>query len=198
MNVRNTKTVIDSVKGYGYRQVMKENLLYMDPKTKQVLKTWQSPFTGKEVEVLHTANFAKTPGREHKFGGRINDGYFFQLFEVPLFYTNPLAGEFQDQVGGTYQAIEIFNIAGSIKEIVRGDKDRADDVIVARSRMSKWLPWMKIGDKAGQLIFSGLGKKEESFDKLPDLLKSEIKTNPTFAGYEIAPSLDDTRPNETS
>ena len=27
MNVRNTKTVIDSVKGYGYRQVTKENLL---------------------------------------------------------------------------------------------------------------------------------------------------------------------------
>lgn len=57
---------------------------------------------------------------------------------------------------------------------------------------------MEMGDKAGQLIFSRLGKKEDSFDKLPDLLKSEIKTNPTFAGYEVAPSLDDTRPNETS
>ena len=55
-----------------------------------------------------------------------------------------------------------------------------------------------MGDKAGQLTFSGLGKKVDSFDKLPNLLKSEIKTNPTFAGYEIAPSLDDTRPNETS
>lgn len=82
----------------------------MNPKTKQILKTWQNSFTGKEVEVLHIANdpvnqpaiFAKTPGLEYKFCGRVNDGYFFQLFEVPLFYTNPLAGEFQDQVGGTY------------------------------------------------------------------------------------------------
>jgi hypothetical protein len=206
MNVRNTKTVIDSVKGYGYRQVSKENLLYMDPKTKQVLKTWQNPFTGKEVEVLHIANdpvnqqpiFAKTPGREYKFGARVNDGYFFQLFEVPLFYSNPLAGEFQDQVGGAYQAIEIFNFAGPTKELVRQNKDRADDVIVAWSRVSKWLPWMEMGDKAGQLIFSGLGKKVDSYDKLPETLKSEIKTNPNFAGYEVAPPLDDTRPNETS
>ena len=111
MNVRNTKTVIDSVKGYGYRQVTKENLLCMDPKMKQVLKIWQNSFTGKEVEVLHIANdlvnqptiFAKTPGREYKFGAKVNDGYFFQLFEVPLFYTNPLAGEYKVQVGGTHQ-----------------------------------------------------------------------------------------------
>ena len=90
------------MKGSGYRPVTKENLLHMDPKTKQVLRTWQNPFTGKEVEVLHIADdpvnqpaiFAKTPGRKYKFSGRINDGYFFQLFEVPLFYINPLAGEF--------------------------------------------------------------------------------------------------------
>ena len=55
-----------------------------------------------------------------------------------------------------------------------------------------------MGDKAGQLIFSGSGKKEESFDKLPNLLKSEIKTNPTFSGYEVDPSLIDTHPNEIS
>ena len=57
---------------------------------------------------------------------------------------------------------------------------------------------MEMGDKAGQLIFSVLCKKEESFDKLPDLLKSEIKTNPTFSGYEVDPSLIETHPNETS
>ena len=206
MNVRATKTFQDSIKGYGYRQVSKEILLYMDPKTKQVINKWQNPFTGKEVDVIHIANdpvnqppmYAKTPGREYKFGARVNDGYFYQLFEVPLFYSNPLAGDYQDQIGGAYQAIEIFNFAGPVKEIVRGDKDRGDDVIVAWSRMSKWLPWMENGDRAGQLIFSGLGKKVDAFDKLPETLKSEIKTNPLYAGYEVAPPLDDTRPNETS
>ena len=64
--------------------------------------------------------------------------------------------------------------------------------------MSKWLPWMEMGDKAGQLTFSGLGKKVDSFDKLPNLLKSEIKTNPTFSGYEVDPSLIDTHLNEIS
>jgi hypothetical protein len=206
MNVRSSKTVMDSIKGYGYRHVSKEILLYLDPVTKQPLKTWKNPFTGKDVEVLHIANdpvnappmFAKTPGREYKFSGRVQDGMLFSLTEVPLFYSNPLAGEYQDQVGGTYQAMEIFDFAVPVKEVIRGDKDKADDVVVAWTRVSKWLPWMEMGDKTGQMIFSGLGKKMDSFDKMPEMLKNEIKTNPTFAGYETAPPVDDTRPNETS
>ena len=35
--------------------------------------------------------------------------YVFIPFEVPLFYTNPLAGDYQDFVGNNYHAMEIFD-----------------------------------------------------------------------------------------
>lgn len=206
MNVRASKTVMDSVKGYGWQHVSKEILLYMDPKTKEVLKTWKNPWTNEDVEVVHIANdpvngrgptFANPKGaKPFKLSGTIKDGMYFQLSEIPLFYTNPLAGDYQDYVGGTYQAMEIFNTIVPVKELVNGSKDKADDVIIAWSRFSKLLPWMKMGDRQGQMIFSGLGKKVATFEDLPETLKKEIKAN--YPEYTVAPSVDDKRPNETS
>ena len=37
------------------------------------------------------------------------DKFLLMPLEAPLFYTNPLAGEYQDYVGGNYHAMEIFN-----------------------------------------------------------------------------------------
>ena len=38
--------------------------------------------------------------------------------EIPLFYDNPLGGDFQDYVGGTYHAMEIFNDFYSANEML--------------------------------------------------------------------------------
>jgi hypothetical protein len=205
MNVRATKAVIDSVKGYGYKHVSREVLFYMDPKTKQVLRKWTNPWTGKEVEVIHVANdpvnsrgatFANEPGKPYQLPGRFLDGMYLQGSEVPLFYTNPLAGEYQDYVGGTYQAMEIFNFSAQEEELLDATKDRADNVTVAWTRISKWLPWMEMGDRIGYLIFSGNGRKVRKWDDMPEEIKKEIKAN--YPIYTNAPPLDDTRPNETS
>jgi hypothetical protein len=204
MNIRAAQTVNDPEKGYGYRMVSRELLLYMDPQTKQVLKVWRNPWTNKEVDVMHIVNdpvnsrpmFANANGpNPFKLPGQFREGMFFMTTEVPLFYTNPLAGEYQDYVGGTYQAIEIFNFACSEADLLDPAKASSEGV-VAWNRVSKWLPWMEMGDRAGQLIFSGLGKKLRTWDDLPDLLKAEIKAN--YPIFTSAPPVDDTRPNETS
>ena len=51
MNVRQCTTVDD-----GYKLVSREILLYKDPKTGEVLSTWDNPWTGETVDVLHVAN----------------------------------------------------------------------------------------------------------------------------------------------
>ena len=56
MNVRACVTVNDPVKGVGYRLVSRELMLYLDPKTGNVLRTWDNPWSGKTVDVLHVAN----------------------------------------------------------------------------------------------------------------------------------------------
>ena len=207
MNVRASKTVTDSIKGYGWRHVSRELLFYQDPVTKEVLKTWKNPFTGKEVDVIHIANdpvngrgpsFAmgndgKTP---YKMKGYEKDGYWFELNEVPLFYTNPLGGEYQDQIGGTYQAMEIFQTITPMVELNNPTSDKAENCLIGWTRVSKWLPWLDMGDKAGQMIFTGIGKKVKTFDDLPQILKDQINTN--YPDYKVAPPTDDARPNETS
>ncbi len=207
MNVRASKTVIDSVKGWGWRHVSRELLFYQDPKTGEVLKTWKNPFTGKDVDVYHIVNdpvngrgpsFAmgndgKTP---YKLKGYEKDGYWFELNEVPLFYTNPLGGDYQDQIGGTYQAMEIFQTITPMAELTNPYSDKSENSLIAWTRVSKWLPWLDMGDKVGQMIFTGIGKKVKSFEDLPQILKDQINTN--YPDYKVAPPVDDTRPNETS
>jgi hypothetical protein len=205
MNVRASKTVKDSVKGYGWRHVSRELLFYQDPKTNEILRMWDNPITGEKVEVIHVANdpvngrgatFAKGP-TPYKFKMMEKEGFFMQTSEVPLFYTNPLQGEYQEYIGGTYHAMEVFNTIVSKDDLLDATKDKADDVIIAWSRMSKFLPWMKMGDRAGWAIFTGTGKKlRGGTDALPEVMKEEMRKN--YPEYFHAPSVDDTRPNETS
>ena len=204
MNIRTSKSFQDSVKGYGYRQVSRELLIYLDPKTREVVKTWKNPWTNEEVEVIHIANdpvnqgmnWAKGERGNYKFRGQELEGKFMQTAEIPLFYENPLAGDYQEYIGGTYHAMEIFNFIVDKDELLDATKDVAYPVI-AWSRVSKFLPWMKMGDKQGYMIFSGTGKKlKGGFDAIPDGLKKEIASN--YPTYNHAPPTDDTRPNETS
>jgi hypothetical protein len=205
MNIRTSQGFQDSAKGYGYRHVSRELLIYLDPKTGEVVRTWKNPWTNEDVEVIHVANdpvngrgvtWAKGDKGPYKFRGQELEGKFMQTSEVPLFYENPLAGDYQDYVGGTYHAMEIFNFIVDKDELLDASKNAAYPVI-AWSRVSKFLPWLKMGDRQGYMIFSGTGKKlKGGFDALPDAFRKEIAAN--YANYNHAPPTDDTRPNETS
>jgi hypothetical protein len=115
---------------------------------------------------------------------------------VPLFYENPLAGPYQDYVGGTYHAMEMFNTFAPKAAAFDSTVATLDGITIGWQRVSSWLPWMKMGDRAGLMVFSTVGKRVRSVDDLPEPLRSEIRGNyPTFLK---PPPLDDARPNETS
>jgi hypothetical protein len=114
---------------------------------------------------------------------------------VPLFYSNPLAGDYQKYIGGTYHATEMFNFFGRLDDLTDPKKPNAA-VNVAWVRMSSWLPWMEMGDRAGLFYINAAGRKLDNFAQLPDVIKNEIAAN--YPDYTRAPPLDDTRPNETS
>jgi hypothetical protein len=113
---------------------------------------------------------------------------------VPLFYKNPLGGEYQQYVGGIYHATEMFNFFGRLDELTS-----ADDVSYAHVgwvRQSDWLPWMKMRGRAGLIYFHTAGKKLRRFEDLSATMLEEIRTN--YPEYTTPPPVDDTRPNETS
>jgi len=114
---------------------------------------------------------------------------------IPLFYKNPLGGNFQDYVGGIYHATEMFNTTGSVSDLTDDDKDTAK-VGIGWERISYWLPWMKMSGRDGIVYFHTFGKKLDSYDELPDSIKKEIETN--YPKYNKPPPTDDDRRNETS
>jgi len=203
MNVRSCKTVNDPEKGEGYKLVTREILLYKDAKTGEVLKTWDNPWTGETVDVLHVANdpvnsSGYVTGRDGKpaiFAGDVLGSRYQMSFTVPLFYPNPLASEYQSEIGGVYHATEMFNFLGQTDDLTDMSNDTAD-VAVGWARMSDWLPWMKMQGRDGVIYMHTAGRKLDSWDDLSDTLKKEIRDH--YPEYTSPPDPDDTRANMTS
>lgn len=205
MNVRACSSINDPEKGYGYRMVSREALIYLDPKSGEILRSWTNPWTGEEVAPVHIFNdpvnsrapiFAKGPRGPFELGATFRDGRGWLRIEVPLFYTNPLGGDYQEYVGGEYHAIELFNFFFDEAALLDPAVSGLDDAHVSWARVSQWLPWMKMGSRVGQMIYSGAGKRLASWDELPEVLRAELlATKPEYSG---PPPLDDARPNETS
>jgi hypothetical protein len=206
MNIRRCVEITDPKLGKGWRMVSREVMLMLDPATGEVLNEWTNPYTGQTVEVMHIhndpvngrPNFAMSAdGKPYRMASLRESGpWVFMPFEAPLFYTNPLQGEYQKYVGGTYHAMEIFDFA-ALKSELYDPKTPTAYPMVSWVRVSQWAPWMEMGDRPGQMVFNAMGRKlPGGFEELPDVLKKEIRAN--YPIYESAPPKDDARPNETT
>jgi Protein of unknown function (DUF1838) len=191
MNIRQCVTVDDPVRGKGWRQVSREVMLYLDPKTGEVLRQWTNPWTQETVDVMHIANdpvngrptFARgADGKPYTINLRREGRWFFMPVEVPLFYENPLGGGYQDYVGGKYEMLDTKNATAY--------------PMVSWVRISDWMPWMKQRGRQGGLVFNAMGNKLKSYDELPKVLKDEIALN--YPAYTAPPPGDDARPNATT
>lgn len=203
-SVRQCATVNDPKKGTGYRMVSRELMFYLDPETNNVLREWENPWTGKTVEVVHVANdpvngrptFGKDArGRLKPSSFVFKGGRFFLDIVVPLFYKNPMAGDYQLYVGGFYHATEIFHFSGSTDRLLDGDLDKAS-AYISWVRLAPWLPWMEMSGRQGTMYVAATGYRLDSFEDVPKVIQREIRRN--YPQYRTPPPLDDSRPNQTS
>lgn len=203
MNIRQCGPLSAEEGGPGFKMVSREILLYLDPKTGDVLREWENPWTEQTVKVIQVTNDpvnqrlsrAGRDGRPFSLPFVVQGNQWWLTSAVPLFYTNPLGGEYQKYVGGTYHATEMFNFFGDVDEMI----DPAVESVPARVgwvRISSWLPWMEMGGRAGLLYFHTAGRKLDSYDDLSDRMKQEIATS--YPEYASPPPLNDQRRNETS
>ena len=203
MNIRTCAAVRHAERGAGFRLVSRELLIYRNPKTGEALASWENPWTGETVDVLHVANdpvnFTRyekdAQGVPSRWTGKIEGGLWRQTATVPLFYPNPLGGPFQPEVGAIYHATEMFNFFGNAAQLLDSEQPRAERH-VGWSRISDWLPWMKMGGREGAIYMHTSGLRLSSWDALPDSMKEEITTH--YPDYTEPPALDDDRPNVTS
>ena len=209
MNIRQCARFDDPVKGVGFRSVSREIMLYLDPETGAVLRSWDNPWTGETVEVMHVHN-DPVNARGPRFA-RNEEGEPQARFEpaivingtalqgggaARLFYNNPLAGDYQDWEGGKYHATEFLTMAYPMDDALDASETAIQDAVISWGRVSGWLPWMKMRGRSGLMIHWTHGMRLHDWDDLPQLLRDEIATN--YPEYREPPPVDDTRPNDTT
>lgn len=204
MNIRQCGTVQDPARGVGFRLVSRELMLYLDPVTGEPLKTWKNPWTGAELPVTHVANdpvnqrpmFERdAQGRPFVAPVRVQGERVFAAAEIPLFYPNPMAGDYQDYVGNQYHAMEIFDFAVDRRTLLSSRTDTADAAL-SWVRIAPWMPFMKMGSRPGLMVFNAMSQPVADIAALPAVLRDAIATD--YPDYATAPALDDARPNATS
>jgi len=205
MNIRRCVRIEDPKRGVGYRQVSREVMFYIDPKTDKILRKWENPWTDETVDVMQIANDPvnsrpnypyAADGKPYKLPTLRQQGdWLFLPFEVPLFYHNVLAGDYQDYVGNKYHAMEIFDFVARKSEIL-DTRNKTAYPAISWVRISDWMPWMKMRGRQGQMVFNAVGNKLKSYDELPQIIKDEIDLN--YPEYKSAPPGDDPRKNETT
>jgi hypothetical protein len=62
--------------------------------------------------------------------------------------------------------------------------------------MADWLPWMEMSGRAGLIYMHAAGRKLDSYEQLPELMRKTIETD--YPEYRTPPAGSDTRENETS
>ena len=209
MNIRRCNIRHDPVRGLGVRSVSREVMFYLDPETGEVARSWENPWTGEVVDVIHVANDPvnmrdffwerdengepETRWSEYT----LKDGFVLKGGGAArLFYENPLGGDYQQYVGGTYHAMELGTSAVSRAAVEDPSVTEVEDGVISWARVSNWLPWMKMGSKRGMVIFHTAGKRMKSWASMPAVIRDEIARN--YPEYREPPPLDDARPNDTS
>ena len=167
----------------------RELTYYLDPHTEQVIHQWHNPWTGETLPVVHVANNPVQGLFKGNFPAQVNVDTTTFVFDLFTNYPNPLAGdrrfiEYSPQP--TYQATELFKLTVPTVELLDPKISEVSQVILSWDRIGPWLPWMKMGNKPGQLIYSAQGLKINSLSELPEWLRAEI--NNRIPLYKDAPT----------
>jgi len=166
----------------------RELTYYLDPQTNQVLHRWKNPWTGETLPVVHVSNNPVQGLFKHDFPAIVDEKTSTFVFNLFSHYPNPLAEDlrFLDySPQPIYQATELFKLTVPNKELFDPKTLEVSQVILSWDRIGPWVPWMKMGDLPGQLIYSAHGKKVKKVENLPQWLQDEL--NNRLPLYKDAP-----------
>lgn len=172
----------------GWDFTSRELTYYLDANTGEIIHRWENPWNGENVPVVHVANSPVQGRFKGSFPAEVdgeNTTFVFDLFPT---YPNPLAEEkFREySPNSTYQAAELFKIIVPTEDLHNSELMSVSKLFVTWERIGPWLPWMKMGNQPGYLIYSATGKKVNSMDELPEWLQNEINTRLPL--YKDAPA----------
>lgn len=167
----------------------RELTYYLDPNTDEILHQWENPWSGEVLTVVHVSNNPVQGRFKGEFPATVEGDFTTFSFDLFSQYDNPLAADerFVDySPDPMYQAVELFKLTVPTKDLRDPEVSSVTPLILSWDRIGPWVPWMKMGDRTGQLIYSGLGHKVTRFEALPQVLQAEINTQVPL--YRHAPT----------
>lgn len=186
----------------GFQLLSREAAFYLDPRSREILEEWDNPVTGERVGVSHVWNdpvnqqwLEQQPWGPFRVPTTDLGDRVCLNMDIPLAYPSPLpVAEFpENSADDTYRALELF-------QFFAAKADLADPSLtsvpcdLSWSRVSPWLPWMRMGSRPGGLVFHTRGVKLAHGD-VPERLRSYVAAHrPEYA----KPPTSWTAPNETS
>lgn len=187
----------------GYDLLAREAACYLDPVSREPVDTWENRYTGEREDVLHVWNDPvnqrwRTDGPRGPFRApkvRIGDDVVFNT-DVLLAYPSPLpVADYPAHSGDdTYRAMELFQFFVRARDLEDPSLDSAPCTL-SWTRVAPWLPWMRMGDRPGALVYHCRGAKVPSWDRVPERVRTFVeKRDPAF---RTAPGQW-SAPNETS
>lgn len=166
----------------------RELTYYLDPNSGEVVHKWENPWTKETLPVMHVANNPVQGYFKGHFPAHVDGSITTFAFDLFPSYPNPLAqdAKFIDySPNSNYQAAELFKLTVPTEELHNPEQASVSRLNLSWDRIGPWLPWMKMGNKDGYLIYSALGSKVNGFTDLPQLLQDEI--NDRVPLYKNAP-----------
>lgn len=157
----------------------RELTYYLDPNTGEITHKWENPWTGEVLPVMHVANNPVQGYFKGHFPAKVDGDITTFMFDLFPTYPNPLAedAKFSDySPNPTYQAAELFKLTVPTIDLLNSESNSVSKLFLSWDRIGPWLPWMKMGNRAGHLIYSASGLKVNGFTGLPQLLQDEINT----------------------
>jgi hypothetical protein len=171
----------------------RELTYYLDPKTGEKLDRWENPWTGETVSVMHVANNPVQGHFKGQFPAQVEGEHTTFVFDLFPTYPNPLAEDVnytEYSPNAIYQAAELFKLTVPTADLHDPDVSSVSRLRLSWDRIGPWLPWMKMGDRPGHLIYSAYGGKVSGVSELPQLLQDEIQTRVPLYGEAPKTFLD--------
>ncbi|KAK1859230.1 hypothetical protein I4F81_001827 [Pyropia yezoensis] len=180
--------------------------VYRDPKTGALLSSWTNPFTGEVNEVVPVFNdpvnqeFLERHPQRGPFTvpTTVGGGDVYWSAEVFLNYPSPLPrADYPDTAqSDVYSSLEMFQFFGKEAQLADPTAPAASDVAISWVRLGQWLPFMRMGDSPGRIVYHTRGRRlAGGYGDLAADLRALVEAHDTK--YTTAPTAFST-PNETS
>jgi len=183
-----------------WQLITRELSYYLNPKTKERLSFWDNPFTNETVNVMHVANDPVNNEVYPTLLTQLTADTAVINQDVPLFYPQPMHGNLSYwPYGGLYEYYEggeFFKFYFSLADL-KTAKYAVEDVAISWTRVSQWLPWMKMGKIEGGVFYSCVGGRAKDLSGMPEWLQEDVYERLPL--YTHAPrSFNPEEPNESS